>query len=87
MAAPERLNVALSRAREGLIMIGNVDTFLAAKKGNSIWLDFITYLKDKRMIHDGLPVFCEQHPDRKTVLASPDKFEINCPDGGCDEPW
>ena len=37
MSSPERLNVLLSRARTGLIIIGDSETFLKSRGGKEIW--------------------------------------------------
>ena len=87
MASPERLNVLLSRARDGLIIIGNAETFLNARKGKDIWIRFLGLLKDSGNIYDGLPMKCERHPNRTALLKTPVDFEEECPDGGCREPW
>lgn len=86
MAAPERLNVLLSRARNALIIIGDSETFLASKKGASTWKPFFDLLKQTNSIHDGFLVKCEQHPDRQNVLKQPSDFDELCPDGGCSAP-
>lgn len=87
MAAPERLNVLLSRARNGLIIIGNSETFMNARKGKECWRKFFDYLKQKGHIYEGFPVKCGKHPDRMALLSSGEDFEAKCPDGGCEEPW
>ncbi|KAL0570784.1 hypothetical protein V5O48_011178 [Marasmius crinis-equi] len=86
MFAPERLNVLLSRARNGLIMIGNSDTFTKSRKGGGMWTRLLDMLKAKGHVYDGLPVKCESHPDRKALLKAPVDFENEAPDGGCNEP-
>ncbi|KAI0549276.1 P-loop containing nucleoside triphosphate hydrolase protein [Xylaria curta] len=86
MAAPERLNVLLSRARNALIMIGNANTFMNASKGRDEWIKLFDHLKSGAKIHDGFPVKCEKHPDRTQTIRSPDEFDMYCPDGGCAEP-
>ncbi|KAJ9300137.1 hypothetical protein DTO271G3_2254 [Paecilomyces variotii] len=63
MAAPQRLEVLLSEARNVLIM-----------------------LKSNRHLYDGLPVKCEQHPQKTAILKTKDDFETECPDGGCPSP-
>ncbi|KAF9004594.1 P-loop containing nucleoside triphosphate hydrolase protein [Cyathus striatus] len=86
MSAPERLNVLLSRARNGLIMIGNSHTFKNARKGKELWTKFFDLLSKGNYMYDGFPVRCERHPDREATLKQPQEFEIECPDGGCKEP-
>ena len=87
MSSPERLNVLLSRARDGLIMIGNIQTFTTARRGGELWTKLVEHLREHGNIYDGLPVFCEQHPDRRSVLKTPANFDTDCPDGGCNRPW
>jgi len=87
MSSPERLNVLLSRARDGLIMIGNTRTFTKARRGGQLWTSLIEHLKKNGNIYDGLPVVCARHPNRCTLLKEPYDFDKNCPDGGCDLPW
>ncbi|KAI0434472.1 P-loop containing nucleoside triphosphate hydrolase protein [Xylaria sp. FL1042] len=86
MYSPERLNVLLSRARNGLILIGNAETFMSSKKGGQLWRRFIDMLKAQNHIYNGLPVKCERHPTRLAILSSPEDFDKECPDGGCKEP-
>ena len=87
MSSPERFNVLLSRARDGLIMIGNIQTFVKARKGAELWIKLVEHLKKHGNIYDGLPVFCEQHPDHRSLLKTPADFDTECPNGGCTRPW
>ena len=87
MAAPERLNVLVSRARNCLIMIGDAKTFLKDKRAKNTWVPFLDILKEKKHLYDGLPMKCERHPDRTSLLTQPSDFEASCPDGGCTEFW
>lgn len=87
MSQPERLNVLLSRARNALILIGNPETFLKARKGKSNWNKLWTLLKDGGHIYEGFPVKCERHPEATSLLRQPSDFVVECPDGGCKEPW
>ncbi|OJI99392.1 hypothetical protein ASPVEDRAFT_81003 [Aspergillus versicolor CBS 583.65] len=86
MSAPQRLNVLLSRARDVLIMIGNSKTFIKSRKGKEVWKPFINQLQENGHLYDGLPVKCEQHPQRTAVLGTSNDFDTLCPDGGCDRP-
>lgn len=87
MSAPQRVNVMLSRARDILIMIGNMETFTASRKGREAWVPLFEMLKENGHIYDGLPIKCEQHPTKKAMVVTQEDFETNCPDGGCSAPW
>jgi hypothetical protein len=87
MAAAERVNVLLSRARNSLIMIGNADTFLGSRKGNSTWQPLFDMLREHGQVYDGFPLKCERHPNRKVTIQKPEEFQVECPDGGCSDPW
>ncbi|KAK8091502.1 ATPase [Apiospora hydei] len=85
MSSPERLNVLISRARNCLIMMGNMDTFTKSKKGASLWTTFFGLLKENNNLYDGIPVKCEQHPETKALIRHPADYAKFCPDGGCAE--
>ncbi|KAH7906168.1 P-loop containing nucleoside triphosphate hydrolase protein [Hygrophoropsis aurantiaca] len=87
MSSPERVNVLLSRARDGLILVGNAPTFMNARKGQALWTDLMELLKKNGHVYDGFPVKCEQHPTRQALLKEAVDFDKQCPDGGCTEPW
>ncbi|CAL1701681.1 unnamed protein product [Somion occarium] len=86
MSSNERLTVLLSRARDALIMIGNTDTFMHARKGGEVWTRLFGILKNAGHLYDGFPVQCERHPDRRALLRNAADFDKECPDGGCSEP-
>lgn len=87
MSAPERLNVLLSRARNGLVIFGNVETFSTARKGSEIWTKFFGLLKLGNHVYEGLPIKCERHPDRTGLMRQASDFDSETPDGGCLEDW
>ena len=87
MSQPERVNVLLSRARDGLIVIGNWSTFTSAKKGRDMWRSLRDYAKEHRFMYQGLPIQCQLHPDVKNTVVKPDDFLTLCPDGGCSQHW
>ena len=68
-------------------MIGNAETFLEARKGKDLWKKLFGLLKESGCIYDGLPIRCERHPNRTAILRDIVDFDIECPDGGCKEPW
>ncbi|KAK3345693.1 P-loop containing nucleoside triphosphate hydrolase protein [Neurospora tetraspora] len=86
MSAPERLNVLVTRARNCLVMIGNMGTFMSSKKGGPTWRPFFELMESRKHLYDGLPVRCEKHPDKTALLKEPIDFLMFCPDGGCTEP-
>ncbi|KAG0697526.1 P-loop containing nucleoside triphosphate hydrolase protein [Suillus ampliporus] len=83
MKSPERLNVLLSRARNGFILIGNMYTF---QSKSPLWSRIFDLLKQASHIYEGFPVKCERHPTRKAILRDANDFDDRCPDGGCAEP-
>lgn len=46
-----RLNVALTRAKNGLVLVGNNEVL---KNSDTLWKDYIQYLEDKGVIFDNL---------------------------------
>ncbi|KAF9525976.1 P-loop containing nucleoside triphosphate hydrolase protein [Crepidotus variabilis] len=86
MFAPERLNVLLSRSRNGLIMIGNFGTFKNARKGKELWTQLFEQFSHNKHIYEGFPVRCERHMATVSLVQNPDDFDTMCPDGGCNLP-
>jgi superfamily I DNA and/or RNA helicase len=87
MARADRLNVLLSRARNGLIMVGDAHTFKGAKSQDNVWGRLFDHLIHNNHFYDGLPVRCERHPESTANLCKPEDFDQKCPDGGCTQPW
>ncbi|KAG2036386.1 hypothetical protein BDR03DRAFT_992983 [Suillus americanus] len=85
MNSPERLNVLISRARDGLILIGNSQTFINARRGKELWGKFFELVKKGNYMYDGFPIKCERHPHRTVLIKSASEFDILCPNGGCTE--
>ena len=69
MQSAERVNVMLSRARDALIMIGNVETFHHARKGVETWRPLLDNLRKGGHIYDGFPVKCERHLTKIGLLV------------------
>ncbi|KIK99652.1 hypothetical protein PAXRUDRAFT_30364 [Paxillus rubicundulus Ve08.2h10] len=85
MNSPERLNVLLSRARNGLILIGNSNTFQRSKTGGDLWRELFGLLEDGGHMFDGFPIKCGQHPTKTALIKVPTDFDKVSPDGGCTE--
>lgn len=69
MQSAERVNVMLSRARDALIMIGNVETFQHARKGEETWRPLLDNLRKGGHIYEGFPVKCGRHPTKIGLLV------------------
>lgn len=56
---PQRVNVMLSRARHGQIIVGNSETLRASKKGKATWVPLLDKLESDGRLVAGLPSFCQ----------------------------
>lgn len=69
MSAPQRVNVMLSRSRDALIIIGNPNTFVQSRKGRDVWGPLMDSLRRDGHVYNGVPVKCEQHPDKVALFT------------------
>ena len=74
-----RINVALSRARNGLYVIGNLELFAEVSEK---WANIVRLLQKEDQIGPAIPLFCRNHPDTKLCAQMMKDFE-NAPEGGC----
>ncbi|KAG1721719.1 AAA domain-containing protein [Suillus paluster] len=79
MNSPERLNVLISRARNGFILIGNSQTFVNARRGKELWGKFFELVKQGGYLYEGFPIKCERHPYQKVLIKSASEFELFVP--------
>ncbi|GFR50032.1 hypothetical protein Agub_g12193 [Astrephomene gubernaculifera] len=84
---PERINVLLSRARHGMLLIGNSHTLRHAKhpEARRHWGRVLDALEAEGGVLPGLPVACQRH-GTVALLESPAAFAQHAPDGGCRRP-
>ena len=82
---PERVNVLLSRARHGMIVVGNTNTFRESRKAAPVWLPILDYLKEEACIVNAIPSFCQLHPADVVHLKTVDDFKTKRPSGGCNK--
>jgi hypothetical protein len=75
----ERVNVLFSRARDGLIVFGNVLT-LENSKASTLWKAIIDYFRHSGYLFSGLPTICANHK-RCALIKNPSDFEEFCPSG------
>lgn len=76
---PQRINVLLSRAREGLVLFGNAACLRAGSGGAGGTWDTVL---DMLPVCDGFAACCEQH-GHEAVLRDPAAFAAQAPRGGC----
>ena len=75
-----RAVVAISRARRGFYIFGNLDNFLGAnEESQKVWGNIFNQFSLQQRVrrNDGLPLFCEKHNDFKWVKAGQD-FDDMC---------
>jgi hypothetical protein len=81
---PERVNVFLSRARDGMIIFGNADCLTQGKRGKEVWGPIVNYLTEQKLIFTGLPIVCQNHKN-PNIIQFPNEFDEKCPEGGCSQ--
>ncbi|PKC08396.1 hypothetical protein RhiirA5_399332 [Rhizophagus irregularis] len=84
LKSKNRSNVLLSRAKEGMYLIGN--SKLMASKSLDMWAKVVDILhkRDPSQVGPGMPIVCKLHPDCKEVVTKPEQFAEFCsPNGGC----
>ena len=79
---PNRVCVALSRAKKALYCIGNI-SMMATK--NKLWNKIKNHLHNKSVIGISLPLCCPKHPEKKIEASSAKDFK-KAPQGGCMSP-
>jgi hypothetical protein len=70
--------VALSRAREGLFILGNA---LNLASRSDMWRSVIDELEQNEAIGHAFPIVCQRHPDTIEYISEPGKLRRLAPDG------
>jgi hypothetical protein len=65
-----RINVLLTRAQDGMYLIGNTDTYRNAE----IWAKVIGMLQTTDSVGKTLVLYCPRHKDTEIQVAQPDDF-------------
>ena len=73
-----RTNVALSRARHGLYIMGNAND-LASK--SSMWKTVIDVLDEQGSLGPAFPISCWKHPEEQNYVSAPGMLPQFAPDG------
>ncbi|XP_073956764.1 NFX1-type zinc finger-containing protein 1-like [Choristoneura fumiferana] len=79
LGTENRICVALSRAREGFYMFGNIDLL---KKNSPLWSNIEATLAQNGSVGKYLELICSNHNDNITKVETIDDF-LKVPEGGC----
>ncbi|KAF9418265.1 hypothetical protein HW555_004884 [Spodoptera exigua] len=79
LTAPNRICVALSRAKEGFYIFGNMNVL---KSASSIWRQINDKLVQQKAIGQRLTVICEEHNDNTIDIESVEELKA-CLSGTC----
>ena len=74
-----RICVALSRAKKGFYIIGNLNKLA---ENSTLWKDIRTGLIEKALTDKHLPLYCQNHMEAKVFVSSAEDFH-KVPEGGC----
>lgn len=78
---PNRVCVALSRAKMALYCIGNMDMLGSVP----LWSNILHTLRESGQVGRALTLSCLNHPDKQAQVACAEDFK-SAPEGGCDQP-
>ncbi|KAG8914739.1 hypothetical protein FRC00_011180 [Tulasnella sp. 408] len=77
LKSKNRTNVALSRAKEGMYILGNADDLARSE----MWSGVIAELKRQDAIGPALPIACHRHPEKVTLINAPGQIALHSPTG------
>lgn len=70
--------MALSRAREGLFILGNAFNLASESR---MWRTIIEELQRDDAVGTALPIVCQRHPDNVVYVREPGQLARLAPDG------
>ncbi|RCI12169.1 hypothetical protein L249_0774 [Ophiocordyceps polyrhachis-furcata BCC 54312] len=79
LSTSNRINVLLSRARDGMYIIGNANTCQHVP----MWAEVIATLKATSRFGTSLELQCPRHPNARLSVSQPDHFVQISPESGC----
>ncbi|KAL0062664.1 hypothetical protein AAF712_010501 [Marasmius tenuissimus] len=82
LKSSNRINVALSRAKHGMYILGNASNL----RQNPTWRTIVDEMEAKEQIGFGLPISCPRHPDQTAMITEPGELSQRAPEGGCTLP-
>ncbi|KAG8909678.1 hypothetical protein FRC01_006802 [Tulasnella sp. 417] len=75
LKSKNRTNVALSRAKEGMYILGNADDLAQSE----MWRGVIAELKRQEAIGPAIPIACHRHPQKVTLISGPSQIARHAP--------
>lgn len=72
-----RINVALSRAKHGLYVMGNASNL----RKSPTWCTIIEEMEKQGQIGFGFPIVCTRHPDQTKIITKPGQLPKIAPLG------
>ena len=84
LASEERVNVMLSRAREGMFIVGNLQTLseCSSKSGRLLWSNLKKNLECHNHCFECFPAVCQRHKTLQKLKCQQDFLDFS-PEGGC----
>ena len=79
LSTENRVNVALSRAKHGLFIVGNMDSLCAR---STLWQKIKERLEERGCFGTSLPLKCQVHPDQVRNVFGATDFPA---EGGCSQ--
>ncbi|KAI9445912.1 hypothetical protein H4582DRAFT_1804013 [Lactarius indigo] len=77
-----RINVALSRAKHGLYILGNASNL----RRNETWRTVLDEMEKEDQLGYAFPIVCLRHPDERQLISEPGQLPTLAPGGGCLRP-
>src|SRR5882757_4539842 len=77
-----RINVALSRAKHGLYILGNASNL----RKNETWRTVLDEMENEDQVGFAFPIICPRHPEAKRFVSKPGELPTLSPEGGCLQP-
>ncbi|KAF8265013.1 hypothetical protein EI94DRAFT_400563 [Lactarius quietus] len=82
LKSSNRINVALSRAKHGLYILGNASNL----RKNETWRTVLDEMDKEDQLGYGFPIICPRHPNARHIISEPGQIPLHAPAGGCARP-
>ncbi|KAH8998206.1 hypothetical protein EDB86DRAFT_3148849 [Lactarius hatsudake] len=82
LKSSNRINVALSRAKHGLYILGNASNL----RKSETWRTVLDEMEKEDQLDYGFPIVCPRHPQARQLISKPGQLSTHAPKGGCLRP-